>query len=187
MQLELVHSDVFGRIKDPSIGGSKFDKKAIRCIFVGYDSERKAWRCIDPSTNRPYISRNVVFDEASAWRSSYQVPLPNSQIFDDELQERINLEFTPEPEVVEQHHELSGRSMESGLRSVEPNQEVGEVSPSITSEQTTDMFTKGLCHSKFSKFTKELGIVHRDLALRGSVGSHCQFPTNVTSLVMSYD
>ena len=46
---------------------SKYAKKAIRCIFVGYDSERKGWRCIDPSTNGPYISRNVVFDEASAW------------------------------------------------------------------------------------------------------------------------
>ena len=27
---------------------SKFDKKAIRCSFVGYDNEEKGWRCCDP-------------------------------------------------------------------------------------------------------------------------------------------
>lgn len=48
---------------------SKFDKKALRCIFLGYDSERKGWRCCDPTTNRCYTSRNVVFDEASSWWS----------------------------------------------------------------------------------------------------------------------
>lgn len=93
----------------------------------------EGWRCIDPSTNHPYISRNVVFDEASVLWSSDQVPLLNNQTLDDELQERINLEFPPEPELVEQHHELSGRSMESGLRLVETNQEAREVSPSISS------------------------------------------------------
>jgi hypothetical protein len=28
---------------------SKFEKKAIRCIFVGYDDARKGWRCCDPT------------------------------------------------------------------------------------------------------------------------------------------
>lgn len=45
----------------------KFDKKAIRCIFVGYDSGRKGWRCSDPITGRGYVSRDVVFNEASSW------------------------------------------------------------------------------------------------------------------------
>lgn len=38
---------------------SKYSKK----LDVGYDSERKGWRCCDPTTNRCYTSRNVVFDE----------------------------------------------------------------------------------------------------------------------------
>lgn len=46
---------------------TKFDKKAIICIFVGYDSRRKGWRCCDPTTGKCYISRNVVFDEESSW------------------------------------------------------------------------------------------------------------------------
>jgi hypothetical protein len=46
---------------------TKFDKKAVRCIFIGYDDERKGWRCCDPTTGRIHTSRNVVFDEASTW------------------------------------------------------------------------------------------------------------------------
>lgn len=35
---------------------SKMDKKAIRFIFVGYDSQRKGWRCCDPTTGKCYTS-----------------------------------------------------------------------------------------------------------------------------------
>jgi hypothetical protein len=45
----------------PSQQSSKFDKKAICCIFIGYDSWQKGWRCCDP-----LVSRNVVFDYASS-------------------------------------------------------------------------------------------------------------------------
>ncbi|KAE8655260.1 tir-nbs resistance protein [Hibiscus syriacus] len=101
--LELVHSDVFGPVKQQSISKicrsmlhaknipgrfwaeamrtaafvinrlpqpSKFDKKAVRCIFVGYDSQRNGWKCCDPMSGRCYTSQNVVFDEASSWWSS---------------------------------------------------------------------------------------------------------------------
>jgi len=46
---------------------SKIDKKAVKCIFVGYDSQRKGWKCCDALTGKCYTSRNVVFDEASSW------------------------------------------------------------------------------------------------------------------------
>jgi len=56
----------------------KIDKKAVRCIFVGYDSQRKGWKCCDPLTGKCYTSRNVVFDEASSWWSSKKETLPDS-------------------------------------------------------------------------------------------------------------
>ena len=34
----------------------KFDKKAIKCIFVGYDENRKGWRCYDPTIDKCYVS-----------------------------------------------------------------------------------------------------------------------------------
>ena len=65
---------------------SKMDKKAVRCIFVGYDGQRKGWRCCDPTTGKCYTSRNVVFDESSSWWSSENEILPDSDVFKDELQ-----------------------------------------------------------------------------------------------------
>ncbi|KAJ7962838.1 Retrovirus-related Pol polyprotein from transposon TNT 1-94 [Quillaja saponaria] len=65
---------------------SKIDKKAIRCIFVGYDTQRKGWKCCDPTTGKCYTSRNVVFDESSSWWSSENEILPDSNDFEAELQ-----------------------------------------------------------------------------------------------------
>ena len=74
---------------------SKFDKKAIRCIFLRYDNRRKEWKCCDPTNGRCYTSQNVVFDEASSWWSS-EKELLDSKEFEDKLQqknERILLNF----------------------------------------------------------------------------------------------
>nr|GMC49313.1 Retrovirus-related Pol polyprotein from transposon TNT 1-94 [Ipomoea batatas] len=60
---------------------SKMEKKAVKCIFVGYDNQRKGWRCCDPTTGKCYTSRNVVFDEASSWWSS-----PDSNSFKEVLE-----------------------------------------------------------------------------------------------------
>uniref|UniRef100_A0A2N9IT58 Integrase catalytic domain-containing protein n=1 Tax=Fagus sylvatica TaxID=28930 RepID=A0A2N9IT58_FAGSY len=68
---------------------SKFDKKAVRCIFVGYDSQRKGWKCCDPTSGRCYTSRDVVFDEASSWWSSEKEVLSDSKEFGDKLQQKM--------------------------------------------------------------------------------------------------
>ncbi|KAL4352591.1 hypothetical protein GQ457_06G020380 [Hibiscus cannabinus] len=65
---------------------SKMDKKAVRCIFVGYDKQRKGWKCCDPTTGKCYVSRNVVFDEASSWWSSDKELLPDSDTLKRDLQ-----------------------------------------------------------------------------------------------------
>lgn len=41
----------------------KFSKKTIPYIFLGYSSLHKCYRCLDPKSNRVYISRHVVFNE----------------------------------------------------------------------------------------------------------------------------
>ncbi|GKA62904.1 retrovirus-related pol polyprotein from transposon TNT 1-94 [Tanacetum coccineum] len=77
--LELIHTDLFGPVKQPSIGENiyimafiddflaeamkttsnvinrlpqqrKMEKKFVRCLFIGYDGQRKGWRCFDPTT-----------------------------------------------------------------------------------------------------------------------------------------
>ena len=68
---------------------NKFEKKAIRCIFVGYDDARKGWRYCDPTIGKCHTSRNVVFDEASAWWSSENVELPDSKGLEEVPEEII--------------------------------------------------------------------------------------------------
>lgn len=56
---------------------------------MGYDDQRKGWKCCDPITGRCYTSRNVIFDEASSWWSPQEIIRPDSKEIEKKLQERI--------------------------------------------------------------------------------------------------
>lgn len=45
--------------------GTKLDLKTMHCIFFGYDTHNKRWRCMDLETKTVLVSRDVVFDEIS--------------------------------------------------------------------------------------------------------------------------
>jgi histone deacetylase 1/2 len=49
----------------------KMEPKSRPCIFLGYSLTQNAYRCLDPRTQRVYISRHVLFDED-------QIPLTES-------------------------------------------------------------------------------------------------------------
>ncbi|KAJ0016814.1 hypothetical protein Pint_10281 [Pistacia integerrima] len=42
---------------------NKLPYRSTPCIFIGYCSNQKGFRCYDPYSRRVYISRNVIFDE----------------------------------------------------------------------------------------------------------------------------
>jgi len=52
---------------------SKLDLKAEKCIFIGYSSKQKGYRCFNPSTRKLQVSRDVVFDEMVNWYSPLKV------------------------------------------------------------------------------------------------------------------
>lgn len=61
---------VFGSIcyvHVPDANRTKFDAKAEKCVFIGYDTQRKGWKCMNPKTHKFITSRDVVFDEMSSY------------------------------------------------------------------------------------------------------------------------
>ncbi|GKV08051.1 hypothetical protein SLEP1_g19738 [Rubroshorea leprosula] len=107
------HFRVFGSVCYvfvPEAQRTKFDKKAVRCIFLGYDDQRKGWRCCDPNTGRCCVSRNVVFDEASSWWSPQEIVLPDSKELEEKVQEKFGEDtcrLLDTKEVVEKEKEIA--------------------------------------------------------------------------------
>ncbi|KAL8158756.1 hypothetical protein V2J09_000293 [Rumex salicifolius] len=46
---------------------SKLDEKSVKCVFIRYATQSKAYRLFDPVARKVIISRNVVFDEGEKW------------------------------------------------------------------------------------------------------------------------
>ncbi|KAH9664737.1 Integrase catalytic domain-containing protein [Citrus sinensis] len=65
------HLKIFGSIAYaliPTQNREKFDEKGEKYLFIGYSDESNGYRLLNPTTNKLVISRDVVFDEASAWQ-----------------------------------------------------------------------------------------------------------------------
>ncbi|KAK1413456.1 hypothetical protein QVD17_35229 [Tagetes erecta] len=114
----VTHLRVFGcvcYVFVPNQLRNKMEKKAIRCIFAGYDEQKKGWRCCDPTTNRCYVSRDVVFDENSSWWSETKEQLPDTEVIKEKLKTsevalpleemEINTVVEDEPESSNTHQE----------------------------------------------------------------------------------
>ncbi|KAG7551025.1 Zinc finger CCHC-type [Arabidopsis thaliana x Arabidopsis arenosa] len=70
------HLRIFGSVCYVHVFDSqrtKLEAKAKKCIFVGYDEQRKGWRCMDPETHKYVVSRDVIFDEVSSYYGPPQV------------------------------------------------------------------------------------------------------------------
>ncbi|KAG8481678.1 hypothetical protein CXB51_026593 [Gossypium anomalum] len=66
----VAHLRVFGCIFHahvPTIKRDKLAKKAQPGILVGYGNVKKGYRVLDPSSNKVFMSRDVVFNEKSGW------------------------------------------------------------------------------------------------------------------------
>jgi len=62
------HLRVFGCKCYPNLSATASHKLAPRstlCVFLGYSTHHKGYRCLDLSSNRVIISRHVIFDETA--------------------------------------------------------------------------------------------------------------------------
>jgi hypothetical protein len=65
-----VPSKVFGcvcfvRDHRPSVG--KLDPHAVKCVFIGYSSTQKGYKCWDPIGKKLFVSMDVTFRESESY------------------------------------------------------------------------------------------------------------------------
>jgi Reverse transcriptase (RNA-dependent DNA polymerase)/gag-polypeptide of LTR copia-type/GAG-pre-integrase domain/Integrase core domain len=74
----------------------KVDMKASRCMHVGYDESRKAYRVYDVDEKKLIVSRDVTFDESSSSLGRMQVSQEKMQVDSTEEQEYELIEWSPD-------------------------------------------------------------------------------------------
>jgi hypothetical protein len=54
---------------------SKLDARALRCVFVGYGTHQKGYKCYHPPTQKFFVTMDVSFFEDACYFSSTEAPL----------------------------------------------------------------------------------------------------------------
>ena len=84
----------------------KLDNKGVKCIFIGYSSESKAYRLYDPLNNKMILSRDVEFLENQSWygltdespSTSSKVPIMSEEDGDEQQEEGANRRKGKQPQ-----------------------------------------------------------------------------------------
>ena len=104
---------------------TKLDDKSIKCVFIGYATQSKAYRLYNPLTGKIIVSTNVVFDEDAGW------VWEECEISQSVQQKSVNFDGLEEVSNVPQNdHTPSPPSMPSSQGSLTPSSQVSSSSSS---------------------------------------------------------
>ena len=109
------HFKVFGYpyyVHIPTSKQSKLDPKAKKCIFIGYDVQKKGWKCMDPNTHKFVISRDVIFDEVSSYYSPLDVILQDISISNNSPSSVVELPISSSAPMASESSASPSSSME---------------------------------------------------------------------------
>jgi transposase InsO family protein len=113
----VAHLKVFGCdafLHVPKEKRSKMDKKAVKCIFIGYREGMKGYKLWDPASRRTMYNRDVVFREVRGKSESEKFVQtennPDTVWFELRNTEDDSDELTESEEEVEQHNPVVRRS-----------------------------------------------------------------------------
>lgn len=142
--------------------------RSKKCIFLGYNSNYRGYRCLDPATKRIYLSRHVIFNEKSFptqdWIPSIPLPAANESIkpMPSPLQGGIIPQVT-----------IFAPFSSPGFHTSE------------TTSQNSDPALNNVATNSFSSSDLALNNVATDFVLSGSTPSSFQqkvsFPTSITA------
>ncbi|KAM2438173.1 hypothetical protein ACFX1W_015194 [Malus domestica] len=77
---------------------TKLDPRALRCVFLGYATTQKGYRCYHPSSKKMFITKDVVFHETEMFfgssPSSLQREYCNDEVLTRDNRDVLSLEYT---------------------------------------------------------------------------------------------
>lgn len=66
----------------------KLDPRALRCVFVGYSSTQKGYKCFHPTSKKFFVSRDVIFHEEEPY---FTQPYLHEENFKEDKLESLDL------------------------------------------------------------------------------------------------
>ena len=73
----------------------KLDPRAVKCVFLGYSSTQKGYKCYQPLSKKFYVSRDVTFNEQESYFKQPHLQGENVRE-EDETLVLPNMTFGPE-------------------------------------------------------------------------------------------
>src|SRR6185437_16191659 len=102
------HLRVFGCTAYAHVDNGKLEHRAIKCLFLGYDSGVKGYKLWNPETKKTFMSRSVVFNESVMFIDSLST--------DDTLVEKLQPQVSVQVELMDdQENEVVGNDISDSV------------------------------------------------------------------------